>query len=367
MLALFNKIWSEYKKETGLSSDLMLDEVRFDAAEGVEASFDLMELLEERYILHVTKNIHFYRGDFVRYLLYHEFTHLSDFITYPYEKPSLDDLKERECKENNINTVSDKNIFGDYGEIHLPEKSSGENIFENDIGKKLFDYMNTYSEFHACQTAFRMILHDPAPGTIIDVNKNQIPTPYKDISVRKLLGETLRRAHIAYQKFETMLVPQVFALYFRQIMYLFGYISFFNNAEDVLEQTFAVLGITDKKDVYLAIYQALKRKEVDSILLISNQIYMESYLLFVKEYVRKHYDPDLYTEEELDAITPDTYHDFLETISNRKGGRIWSGRVSPVYGVHDVNKAYGAVDVETIKEMIGKNKKLPGSQMKPDF
>jgi len=94
---------------------------------------------------------------------------------------------------------------------------------------------------------------------------------------------------------------------------------------------------------------------------------MESYLLFVKEYVRKHYDPDLYTEEELDAITPDTYHDFLETISNRKGGRIWSGRVSPVYGVHDVNKAYGAVDVETIKEMIGKNKKLPGSQMKPDF
>lgn len=367
MLSQFNKMWLEYKKINRIDSDLMIEEVRFDAPEGSEASFDLMEMLEGHSILHVTKRIHLYKGDFVKFILYHEFTHLADFITYPYEKPTLEDLKERSLQEDNVNTASNRSIFGNYGEINLPGKKTEAGLLKEDSGKKLFNYMNTYSEFHSCQVALKAVLHNPAAGTAIDVNKNQIPSPFKDISIRRMLSDTLRRAHVVYQKFSAMLVPQVFILYFRQVMYLFGYVSFFGNDIKTLKQSFDILGVSDKEEMYLAMYEALKVRDIEKILDYTERLYTDSYLPFVREHIRKHYDSDLYTEEELDEITPDNYHDFLELMANRKGGRLWSGRVSPVYGVHDVNKAYGSVDVETIKKMIEKNKKLPGNQMKPDF
>ncbi len=364
---MINRMWNCYKEKKGLRSDIVIDELRFDAAEGTEASFDLIELLKGQTTLHVTKRLHLYRGDFVQFLLWHEFTHLYDFITYPYEKPDPDDAASRGSMTENVNTASDRAIFGNYGEIRLPRKQSAEDLLKSDAGKRLFDYMNTYSEFHACRTALGMIFHDAGSLRGIDADKNQIPAPFREISLKRMLGDCLRRAHVAYKKFEMMMVPQVFVVYFRQIMYLYGYVSFFGNDTEALRQSFEVLGIADKEELYLAMYQALKEKRIDDILLYSERIYRDSYLLFVREYIRKHYDPGLYTEEELAELTPDNYHDFLEMIANRKGGRLWSGRVSPVYGVHDVGKAYGPVDAETIKEIIEKNRKLPGGQMKPDF
>ena len=367
MLTRIQDMWNNYKKENQLVSDIMLDEVRFDAAAGVEASFDLMEMLEGRYILHLTERVHIYRGDFVKFLLYHEFTHLADFITYPYEIPSLNDLEERSRREDNVNTASDRDIFGKYGEIRLPGQKSREDLFKSDAGKRLFDYMNTWSEFHACQVALLAVLGGVRSGSRMDMNKVQIPAPFKEISLKNLLGDCLRRAHVAYQKFSAMLVPQVFVIYFKQIMYLFGYISIFDNELEALRQSFSLLGVSDQEEEYLQAYRALKEKRTDDILLSAQRLYQASYLLFVKEYIRKHYDPGLYTEEELDEITPDNYHDFIETITNRKGGRLWSGRVSPVYGVHNVDKAYGSVDVEDIKKIIEKNRKLRGGYMQPDF
>ena len=367
MLLWFNTMWAAYKKRYMIKSDILLDEVKFDAPEGTEACFDLMEMLAGRYILHVTKRIHLYKGDYVEFLLDHEFTHLADFIAYPYEKPTIYYLGERARDEDNVNTAADKNIFGEYGKINLPRKTTRKELLSEDIGKRLFDYMNTYSEFHACQRALGRILPGPAGRSFFDVEKAVIPAPYKYISVRRMLSDNLRKAHAAYQKFAAMLVPQVFAIYFRYVMYLFGYVSYYGNDIDVLRQTFEVLEVADKEELYLAMYQALKDKDIEKILDCAGRIYQDSYLPFVKEYIRRHYDAGLYSEEELDEITPDNYHDFLETLANRKGGRIWSGRVSPVYGVHDVDKAYGAVDVETIKELIEKNRKLPCNQMKPDF
>ncbi len=367
MLRQWNDLWCEYKKKNQCDSGILLDEVRFDAPDGVEASFDLMELLEGKVILHLTRRIHIYRSEFVRFLLYHEFTHLRDFIEYPYEKPTLSDIRRRTIREDNVNTASDRSIFGTFGEIHLPQKMNGENNLEGDAGKKLFNYMNTYSEFHACQTALKSVLHSQGKGEMIDVTKNQIPGPFRDISLQRMLSDCLRRAHIAYKKFSAMLVPQLFVIYFRQIMYLFGYLSSFGNDKDILRQSFSVLGISNLEKEYLDVYHALKENDVPAILEYSDMIYRDSYVPFVKDYIRKNYDAGLYTEEELDKITPENYHSFLEMIANRKGGRLWSGRVSPIFGVNDVGKAYGAADPDTIREMLKKSQQLPDGQMKTDF
>ena len=367
MLSQWNKKWCDFKRNMHCDSDILLDQVLYDAPDGVEASFDLLEMIQGKYILHLTRRIHIYRSEFVDFLLYHEFTHLLDFIEYPYTRPTMDDIKRREIREENVNTASDRSIFGTFGEIHLPQKMSGENMLEGDVGKKLFDYMNTYSEFHACQTAFGKVFRQSQEGELIDVRKNQVPGPFRDISIQKMLSDCLRRAHVAYQKFSAMLVPQVFVLYFRQMMYLFGYLSYFANDLEMLRQTFDVLGVRNLEEMYLGMYQSLKEKNIPDILASADQIYRDSYLPFVKDYIRRNYDPGLYTEDELDKITPENYHAFLEMIANRKGGRLWSGRVSPIFGVNDVNRAYGAVDPETIREMVRKNRDLPDGGMKTDF
>ena len=367
MLSQWNRMWCDFKKKNHCDSDVLLDEVRFDAPYGVEASFDLLELIEGKHILHLTKRIHIYRSEFVQFLLDHEFTHLMDYIQYPLERPTIDDINRRTIQEDNVNTSSDRGIFGTFGEIHLPQKMSGQNMLEGDNGKKLFDYMNTYSEFHACQVSFQNIIRHSSGDLLIDVKKNQVPGPFRDISIQKLLSDCLRHAHMIYQKFSAMLVPQLFVLYFRQIMYLFGYVSHFSNDIPTLKQSFDVLGISQLEDMYLDMYRALKEKDILRIYEYSDAIYRDSYIPFVKDYIRRTYDPGLYTEDELNNITPENYHLFVEMIANRKGGRLWSGRVSPIFGVNDVNRAYGAVDPDMIREMVRKTRELPDGHMKTDF
>ncbi len=353
-LSQLNHRWEKYKRKHGLVSQALLEEVRFDAPAGVEASFDLLEMLEGRYILHLSRPFPILRGDYTSFILDHEFTHFADFLTYPYPKPTLGDLKERDLREANINTASDKNIFGTYGEINLPEKPDIANPFEGDIGKKLFDYMNTYSEFHACQVALSGILPDMTRRQPFDVEKNIVPAPYRDVSVKNMLANCLRRAHAGYKEFRVMMLPQVFVVYFRQMMYLMGYLSHFGNDRAMLESTFDILEIGEQKENYYTLYEALKAKDYGRILEYTNRIYSESYLVFVKTFIKAHYNPNLYTEDELNQITPDNYDEFVETLANREGGRIWSGRVSPVFGVNNVNRAYDGVDPETVRRIVGK-------------
>ncbi len=353
-LTLLNRYWINYQKENGISSPVRLDEVKYDASAGVEASFDLLEMLDGRYILHLSRGFHLYRDKYIRFILDHEFTHLADFLDYPYPKPGSHDLKERARREENINTASDRNIFGKYGEINLPEKSDGDNPFTSDSGKKLFEYMNTYSEFHACRVSLRNILslHGSHRGTDLEPEREIVPAPYRDVSVKSMLSVCLRRAHLSYRQFSIMMIPQIFVIYFRQMMYLMGYLSHFDNARDMLSSSLEILELKDREKEYADLLEALKAARLEEILAIAGNIYKNSYLVFVKSYIRNHYNPELYSEEELDQITPDNYEEFVETLANRQGGRIWSGRVSPVFGVNNVNRAYDGVDPETIRQLV---------------
>ena len=353
-LSQLNKYWLNYQMNNQFTEATMLDGVSYDAASGVEASFDLLEMLQGRYILHLSKEFHLYREEYVQFILDHEFTHLYDFLSYPFSKPSLADLNERALREENINTASDRNIFGRYGEINLPEKTSGDNPFSSDDGKKLFDYMNTYSEFHACRVSLGQVLKTQMHGSRgeVDVEQNIVPAPYRDISIRKILSVCLRRAHLSYRQFSVMMIPQIFVIFFRQMMYLMGYLSHFGSAGDMLSSSLKILGLEAQEEEYFRLFHALMDADHERILLIANEIYKKSYLVFVKSYIRNHYSPDLYTEEELEEITPDNYSEFVETLANRQGGRIWSGRVSPVFGVNNVNRAYDGVDPETIRQLV---------------
>ena len=353
-LSQLNKYWIRYQANNRFADGTLLDEVRYDAAAGVEASFDLLEMLQGRYILHLSRDFHLYREEYIQFILDHEFTHLYDFLTYPFPKPSMADLTERALREENINTASDRNIFGKYGEINLPEKASGDNPFSSDTGKKLFDYMNTYSEFHACRVSLGHILNIRKHGSRVDVDveQNIVPAPYRDISIRNMLSVCLRRAHLSYRQFSVMMIPQIFVIFFRQMMYLMGYLSHFGNARDMLSSSLEILGLEGQKEEYFRLFDALKEANHEGILSITNSIYNKSYLVFVKSYIRNHYNPDLYTEEELEQITPDNYSEFVETLANRQGGRLWSGRVSPVFGVNNINRAYDGVDPETIRQLV---------------
>ena len=101
-----NALWMKYKETYGLDSPVMIEEVAYDAPDNVEAFFDLIELLQGRVILHMTKRAHLYRPDFVLFIVIHEFTHLYDFLTCPFPVTEHEDL---------------------------------------------FLYMNAYSEYHACR------------------------------------------------------------------------------------------------------------------------------------------------------------------------------------------------------------------------
>ena len=71
MRLLVNDLWKKYKKNLGFDSDVEISEILYDAADGVEASFDLMEMLEGKYILHLTRRFPIYREEFVHFLFMH--------------------------------------------------------------------------------------------------------------------------------------------------------------------------------------------------------------------------------------------------------------------------------------------------------
>ena len=210
-LRQINELWNEYKEKYDLPKDVQISAVQYDAEKYVEGFFNILELLDGKYILHLNPRFHLYSDSYARFILFHEFTHFYDFIN-----SSFDETED------------------------------------------LFIYMNAYSEFHACRVTLARFMERLTLKTV-HIDKIQIPGPFNEISIRHLLEEGLWRVKVCFEQFLETLEPNDFVMTFRQLMYLLGYISLFENDDVLLEQTlqFAHLDTDD----FFALYHALKELE----------------------------------------------------------------------------------------------------------
>lgn len=244
-----NRRWTSYKKQYGLESPVKIEEVRFDAEKSVDASFDMTEMYSHSYILHMNPKIHLYRSDYVDLILWHEFTHLYDFLEQP---------------------------------------------FSYKVMRKIYLYMNTYSEYHAARRTLGKIMDSRRYGTgpgsngkqgvkgsnhligskEIDPDKCMIPTAYKEISLRELVSDTLRHAERARAWFKEHPDHQSFHIYLRYVMYLMGYASHFANKEDILR--FCLKDLHESEERYLELFRIIEEKDFFKITGQMDEIYKEA-------------------------------------------------------------------------------------------
>jgi len=213
-----NNRWIAYKNEYHVDSPVLIDDVRYDAAEGAESSFDVTELFTENYILHLTEKFSLYQSEYIDYVLCHEFTHLADFLTHPYS----------------YNVVS-----------------------------KVYHYMNSWSEYNASRRCLGMVLKRSFSGGI-DPEKSVVPQPFKDISLRQLINTTLERAGAALENFRHTGNEGAYHIFFRYLMYLMGYISHFANAKDILG--YCLKYLHTEEGLFLPLYDALQTEEPREII-----------------------------------------------------------------------------------------------------
>jgi len=265
-LTQINNLWDEFKERYDIDKDIKISGVCYDTAEDVEGSFDLFELMDGKYILHLNPRFHLYSDAYVRFVLFHEFTHFYDFIKC--------DIEER---------------------------------------KDFFLYMNTYSEYHACRVTLARFI-EQLKVYEFDIDKIQIPGPFKEISVRKLITEALYRVKYAYLSYLETFDPADFVSAFRQLMYLYGYLSLFEQDETMVKQSLAFIGLSNEK--YLELFMELREDDfdVDRILEVSRSIYNDAFMMFIREFIRRNYDEDLFDEEDLNELTPDNYRDFIDSL-----------------------------------------------------
>ena len=232
LLSEINKKWNTYKEQYGLDSGVQIEEIRLDAAKGVDASFDFTELFSDQYILHLNPEIHLYRSEYIDYILWHEFTHLYDFLTQP---------------------------------------------FAYNVMRKIYLYLNTYSEYHASRRALGRILQD-IDLERFDPEKQIIPAAFKDISLRDLISDTLYKAELSRYYYRVHKTQQAFHIYLRYVMYLMGYASHFKNAENIIR--FCLEDLEEDLDVYLTLYQLMREKDFFKILPHMDDIYKKAGLTF---------------------------------------------------------------------------------------
>ena len=235
LLADINKKWLSYKDYYKLDSGVEIESVCYDAADGCDSSFNIAQLYSDRYILHLNKDIDLYRSEYIDYILWHEFTHLYDFLTQPFSYKVL---------------------------------------------RKIYLYMNTYSEYHASRRALDHVMKD-IPAAALDPDKSMIPAAYKDISLRNLINDTLQRAKLALHYFRNNPGQQAFHVCLRYIMYLMGYSSLFENAEDILAFCFLDLEMESKS--YMELFEIMQNKDFFKILPKMDTIYEEAGLTFEHE------------------------------------------------------------------------------------
>lgn len=226
-LEAINKRWIAYKDKYQVDSPVLIEEVRYDATKGTESSFDVTELFSEQYILHLSEKFPLYRGEYIDYILCHEFTHLADFLLQPYS----------------YNVVS-----------------------------RVYHYMNSWSEYHASQRCLAMVLAKNFSGPI-DPDKAVIPQAFRDISLRRLINDTLGQAGAALEEFRRSGNSQAYHLFFRYLMYVMGYISHFANGEDILAYCLSFLKL--EGNLFKQLYQALQAGEVRDIIPYFDKILKE--------------------------------------------------------------------------------------------
>ena len=311
-----NEKWMSFKREQGLICDLQIEEILSDAPKGVEASFDLQELMTGRVVLHVSDQLDLCKKDYVDFVLYHEFTHLYDFYSCPYTQGRQEDF---------------------------------------------FGYMNSFSEFHASRLSLAEILRadiscrtfigSPAgsgpglPMAIMD-RSDLLPQPDRMGSVRQLLNRCKKKKKNGFEKFQELSIPQIFQFCFKQVMYIFGYVSLFESAAVMARQVCRELGLTEEH--YMKLYRALLVSETDDVLSATKSIYEEAYVPFVKAFAGK------------DGSSEEEGADYWEMIGGDSGDWNWGGRSRANVGVKQKFKGFRSgrnnapvKSVEDLKREIG--------------
>jgi hypothetical protein len=231
-----NKRWISYKTQYGLDSPVLIEEVRFDGEKGIDASFDITEMYTHHYVLHLNPKIHLYRSDYMEMILWHEFTHLYDFLEQP---------------------------------------------FAYKVMRKIYLYMNTYSEYHAAKRTLERVLFSNYSSEIrqekdtknFNPDKCIIPTAFKEISLRNLVSDTLQHAERSRAWFIENPDHQSFHLYLRYVMYLMGYASLFANKKDILK--FCLADLHESEDLYMELFKILEEKDFFKIVSHMDEIYDE--------------------------------------------------------------------------------------------
>ena len=175
--------------------------------------------------------------------------------------------------------------------------------------------MNAYSEFHACRVTLARFMERLTLKTV-HIDKIQIPGPFNEISIRHLLEEGLWRVKVCFEQFLETLEPNDFVMTFRQLMYLLGYISLFENDDVLLEQTlqFAHLDTDD----FFALYHALKEIDYDEILRLTRKIYNSAFLIYLRGFFRRNYDKRILPDDELENITADNCDEYKAILDQRQ-------------------------------------------------
>ncbi len=266
-LTQINLLWEEYKKKYNIDSDAKITAVKYDTDKYVEGCFNLLELMDGEYILHLNPNVHLYSENYVKFILFHEFTHFYDYIKCPYEEK-------------------------------LP----------------MIMWMNAYSEYHACRVTLARFI-ETLTLHFVHVDKIQLPGPYREISIRKLLVESVYRTKMCFDAFLQDYQLSDFANGFRQLMYLFGYLSLFSTDELMVEETLQALGIAEYP--FLTLYHALKEMDFDKIVEMYQTITDEATLVYLKEMFRRFYPPQVLPDEEIEGITLENYREYIETLDQR--------------------------------------------------
>lgn len=267
-LRQINLLWEEYKRKYNIDSDVKISAVKYDTDKYVEGCFNLLELMEGKYILHLNKNMHLYSDNYAKFILFHEFTHFYDFINCPYEEQD-----------------------------------------------KMFMWMNAYSEYHACKVTLARFI-EMFTLTEVHLDKIQLPGPYKEISIRRLLVESFYRTKICFDQFFSTFQLNDFASGFRQLMYLFGYLSLFKNDEWMVEQTLASLHFED--ECFTNLYHGLKNMEFDQVIDNYKEISEVAMLIYIRASFRRYYDRDILPDDEIGKITLDNYKDYIEELDRKK-------------------------------------------------
>lgn len=270
-LKQINKLWDEYKRKYNIDSDIYISEVKYDTDEYVEGCFNLLELIDGQYILHLNPKMHLYSENYVKFILFHEFTHFYDFFHCPYEE-----------KED------------------------------------LLLFMNAYSEYHACRVTLARTLEQTTLYSV-HVDKMQVPGPYNEISIRRLLEECLFRVKYYMDLFFLDFQLGDIINAFRHLMYLFGYLSLFHNDKDLVKQTMRALRVNDER--FITLYDALKDTDFDQVIDTYRSLSDDFILIYLRASFRRYYDRDLLPDEEIKNITKDNYHDYIEDLEEKKARR----------------------------------------------